>query len=91
MSDDDKPTGPVHPVQRAWRYHPSDGAHLNTLVTMRAYEVYCHVYAPQEAMVTGDCRGGFHINELVGFLYARSFPKSEWRARVDEAFKDMKL
>lgn len=87
----DKPSGPIHPVQRAWRYHPSDGGQCNTLVTMRAYEVYCHVYAPQEAMVTGDCRGGFTIEEIVGFLYARSFPKEEWKDRLNEAFRDMKL
>ncbi len=56
-------------------------------VTMAAYEVYCHVYAPQEALVTGGCRGGFSTGELIAFLYARSFPKAEWRRRVDEAFK----
>jgi hypothetical protein len=56
-------------------------------VTLAAYEVYCHVYAPQPAMVTGECRGGFSAGELIAFLYARSFPKTEWRVRVDEAFK----
>ena len=55
-------------------------------VTMAAYEVYCHVYAPQEAMVTGGCRGGFSTGELIAFLYARSFPIDQWRARVHEAF-----
>jgi hypothetical protein len=57
------------------------------VVTRAAYEVYCHVCAPQEAMVTGGCRGGFSTGELIAFLYARSFPKSEWRSRVDEAFR----
>lgn len=52
---------------------------------MAAYEVYAHVYAPQEALIEGSCRGGFGQGELVAFLYARSFPKQEWRARVDEA------
>lgn len=42
--------------------------------------------APQEAMVTGGCRGGFSTGELIAFLYARSFPKAEWSARVREAF-----
>lgn len=60
-------------------------------VTMRAYEVYSHVYAPQEAMITGGCRGGFSAGELIAFLYAHSFPKEEWRYRVEEAFKGMKL
>ncbi len=60
------------------------------VVTMKAYEVYCYCYTPQEAMVTGSCRGGFSAGELVAFLYAATFPKSEWRARVDEAFAGMK-
>ena len=55
-------------------------------VTMAAYEVYCHVYGPQEEMVSGGCRGGFSTGELIAFLYARSFPKAEWVARVNEAF-----
>lgn len=58
-------------------------------VTMRAYEVYCAEYGPQEAMVTGWCRGGFGTSELIAFLYARSFPKEEWHKRVSEAFKGM--
>lgn len=74
-----------HPVQtpqgkRAQGYAPKT-------VTMAAYEVYSHVYGPQEAIVTNGCRGGFSTGELIAFLYARSFSKSEWRARVDEAFK----
>jgi len=60
-------------------------------VYMRAYEVYSHVFAPQPAMIEGGCRGGFGLGELVAFLYASGFPKSEWRTRVDEAFKGMKL
>lgn len=73
-----------HPVQthqrRGQGYAPKT-------VTMAAYEVYCHVHGPQEAMVTGGCRGGFSTGELIAFLYARSFPRAEWRARVTEAFK----
>jgi hypothetical protein len=75
----------VHPVQNSDA--PSE---VNTAVTLRAYEVYCHVFGPQEAMVTGWCRGGFGTGELLAFLYARSFPKEEWKNRVDEAFKGMK-
>ena len=56
---------------------------------MAAYEVYCHVYSPQEALITGSCRGGFGIGELISFLYAKGFPKEEWRDRVDEAFGGM--
>ena len=75
----------THPVQN--HQHRRGPARAPTSVTLAAYEVYCHVYAPQPAMVTGECRGGFSTGELIAFLYARSFPKAEWRARVDEAFK----
>lgn len=74
----------VHPVQ-THRY--SRPAKSPQVVTMRAYEVYCNVYGPQEAMVAGECRGGFSTGELIAFLYAHSFPKEEWHRRVDEAFR----
>lgn len=64
---------------------------LRELVVLRAYEVYCHLYGPQEAIVTGYCRGGFSRGELVAFLYARSFPQKEWRARSSEAFEAMNV
>lgn len=60
-------------------------------VYMAAYEVYSHIHSPQEAMIKGNCRGGFGIAELAAFLYARAFPKEEWRDRVNEAFDGMKL
>ena len=66
------------------------GGWAPTVVTLRAYEVYSHVYGPQEALVTGSCRGGFGIGELEAFLYAYSFPRSEWRRRVDEALAGFK-
>ena len=75
----------THPIQTV----DHKGGKLRTEITLRAYEVYCHVYAPQEALVTGWCRGGFSTAELIAFLYARSFPKSEWRKRVDKAFEGM--
>ena len=77
----------THPVQT--HRGSQGGGRCPTTVTLRAYEVYCHVFAPQEAMVTGGCRGGFSAGELVAFLYAHSFPKEEWRRRVDEAFSGM--
>jgi hypothetical protein len=73
------------PVQIHYRHGMSP--RLGKEVVMRAYEVYSHIYGPQEAMVTGGCRGGFGFGELVAFLYARSFPKEEWRKRADEAFR----
>lgn len=75
----------IHPVQTPGRFQGQVGS----LVTQRAYEVYCHVYGPQPAMMDlagRNCRGGFGVGELVAFLYAYPFPKQEWRARVDEAF-----
>ncbi len=83
MSDHDVP---CHPMQTTCCHR---GGLCPRVVTMAAYEVYCHVYGPQEAMITGGCRGGFSFGELIAFLYARSFPKAEWRARVDEAFNGM--
>ena len=75
----------LHPVQTV----DHKGGKVRTEVTLRAYEVYCHLYGPQEAMVTGWCRGGFRTGELVALLYARSFPKAEWRDRVYEALDGM--
>lgn len=76
----------VHPVQtRTAHGSRARGGSAPQTVTMRAYEVYCHVFAPQDALVTGGCRGGFGTGELVAFLYARSFPKEEWIERYREA------
>lgn len=79
---------PLHPVQRA-----KEPQHVQAFepqsVTLRAYEVYSHLYGEQRAMVEGPCRGGFGASEIIAFLYARSFPKEQWRDRVDEAFKGM--
>jgi hypothetical protein len=80
----------THPVQ-AYRGPGREPAVVPQVVTMLAYEVYCHVYRPQDALITGGCRGGFGVGELVAFLYARSFPKSEWRARFEEACHGMTL
>lgn len=79
---------PVHPVQT--HQHQRGDGRCPQAVTMAAYEVYCHVYGEQKALVTDGCRGGFGAGELIAFLYAKSFPKAEWRARVDEAFHGMK-
>jgi hypothetical protein len=57
---------------------------------MMAYEVYCEVFRPQPALIEGRCRGGFGVGELVAFLYARNFPKKEWRTRFDEAIEGIK-
>ena len=78
----------THPVQTT-KWNRPGATRAPKVVTMAAYEVYCHISGAQEAMVTGGCRGGFGAGELIAFLYARSFPKAEWSARVDEAFRGM--
>jgi len=76
-----------HPVQTTeLRRNPE----VPSSVSLRAYEVYCHLYGPQPAMVDlkgHNCRGGFSSGELLAFLYARSFSKEEWESRVQEAFR----
>jgi hypothetical protein len=79
---------PVHPVQMM---RPREGTYVRTEITLRAYEVYKVVYGEQKALITDGCRGGFSVGELIAFLYAHSFPQTEWRQRTDEAFKNMRL
>lgn len=77
----------THPVQTRQPIH--HGARCPTIVTLRAYEVYCDLHGEQPAMVEGHCRGGFSAGELIALLYARAFPQEEWRARCDEALRGM--
>lgn len=72
----------THPIQNECCHR---GGTAPKTVTLRAYEVYKHVYGAQEALITGECRGGFGVRELIAFLYAYTFPQAEWRERVDEA------
>lgn len=92
---EDKELNPVseqkvetHPIQNH-RQGDRRGSRVPKVVTLRAYEAYSHIYSSQQALVTGDCRGGFGVGELIAFLYARSFPKEEWQARFDEACRGM--
>lgn len=80
----------LFPVQVKRGFH-REPAKVRESVYMRAYEVYSHVFAPQQAMIEGGCRGGFGVGEMIAFLYASGFPKDQWRARVDEALKGMNL
>ena len=80
----------MHPVQN--NHNRCGPGKAPKSITMAAYEVYCEVFSPQPALVDLEgrgCRGGFSTSELIAFLYARSFPKKEWAARTDEAFKYM--
>ena len=79
----------THPVQVPAVHRKHIAPRAPVVVTMKAYEVYCHLYGSQKALITGNCRGGMSTGELIAFLYAATFPKEEWRKRVDEAFKGM--
>lgn len=74
----------THPVQKV-----DTPSRIPKVVSMRAYEAYCRIFQSQEALVTGNCRGGFGVGELIAFLYARSFPENEWRQRFEEALRGM--
>jgi len=80
----------THPVKLFPQLRAVPKASVTTKVTLAAYEVYAHAFGPQEQLITGDCRGGFSAGELIALLYARSFPKKEWKARADEAYENMK-
>ena len=58
------------PIQNPHKVHHR--SQVPESVYMKAYEVYSHVYSPQPAMIEGECRGGFEVNELIAFLYASS-------------------
>jgi len=87
-TETETPIPDMHPVQRP-HGHPAKPLLVSKEIALAAYEVYCHVFGPQEALITGGCRGGFGIGELVAFLYAKSFPKDQWRARANEEFAAM--
>lgn len=78
----------THPLQTECCHR---GGCAPSVVTLRAYEVYAHVFGRQEALIKDGCRGGFGIGELVAFLYAYPFPRAEWRDRVDEALRGFRL
>jgi hypothetical protein len=79
-----------HPVQNTHKYR-TEPLQVPAAVAMKAYEVYSKVYSPQESLITGNCRGGFGVGELIAYLYASSFPQEEWDGRVEEAFNGMKV
>jgi hypothetical protein len=77
----------VHPVQKSPERIPG---RIRSEVTLRAYEVYKHIFGGQKALITGSCRGGFSTGELIAFLYCHSFPMAEWKDRYNEAVDGMK-
>lgn len=83
----------LYPIQ-VYRARNGKRGSANESVYLHAYEVYSAVFGPQPAMIDiegRDCRGGFGVSELVAFLYAHSFPRSEWRLRVDEALRGLNV
>jgi hypothetical protein len=81
-----QPEIPCHPVQS---HQVRRGAKVPQVVSLAAYEVYAKVFGPQPDLIEGHCRGGFGVNELIAFLYARSFPREEWEKRFEEALQGM--
>ena len=76
----------AHPIQN----HGHTAQHsIPEPIALRAYEVYCALFGEQPAMIDPKrgYRGGFSVGEIIAFLYARSFPREEWRMRVDEALE----
>ena len=79
------------PVQIKGSYRYASDPTVSEPVQMAAYEVYEHVHGAQPELLVGNCRGGFSTDEIVVFLYARAFPKSEWRKRIEEAYKGLNI
>jgi len=90
MTQDQDKAVPTHPIQIERTRNRQPGT-APQAVTLRAYEVYCALYGEQEALITGWCRGGFGVGELIAFLYARSFPREQWKARMYEALEGLNV
>lgn len=78
----------LHPVQ-THNIKPGEGK-LNSLVTIRASEVYDYLW-PGQPLKRINERHGYGVGEVIAFLYAYPFPKSEWSNRVDEALAGMNV
>lgn len=79
----------THPVQTNHIGRRDEKSEVPTAVALAAYEVYCEMYGEQAALIEGGCRGGFSVGETIAFLYARSFPRAEWRDRANEVIRGM--
>lgn len=78
------------PMQVANQMRRGEPGQVRESVYMRAYDVYCALWGPQEAMVRDGCRGGFGAGEVIAMLYAHTFPREEWRLRFEEALQGLK-
>ena len=79
----------LHPVQVHHAY--SSKTVVSSVITERAYEVYKELYGGGQSLDRLNERAGFSVGELITLLYARTFPKSEWRTRDKEASTGMTL
>lgn len=76
----------THPVQVPGM---RSGGKVPAVLTQRAYEVYSALYGTGQTLDRLNERAGFGVGELLALLYAWPFPRSEWRARADEAMRGM--
>lgn len=53
-------------------------------VAEAAYEVYAHINGSGQSLERLCERGGFGVGELTAYLFARPFPRDQWRG-VSEA------
>jgi len=62
--------GCLDEIQRLSKTAPiqGDSRRLPWLMHLRAYHAYCRIHGSQQALITGNCRGGFYIEELNEFI-----------------------
>ena len=59
----------THPVQKS---NSRQASRIGTKVSLKAYEVYCHVYGQQEALITGDCRVSLNLSIFFDQVFLRN-------------------
>jgi hypothetical protein len=71
--------GPAVSEPRVERLAPVQGyaAGIPWSMHLRAYDAYCKKYRPQQALIEGNCRGGFGDTELDEFIPG-------WREELSE-------
>ena len=79
-------TAPTTVPMQARRTDNYKAGRLREAVARKAYEVYTALWPGQTYDLLHE-RGGFGTGEVIAFLYARTFPRAEWRDRVNEAIE----
>jgi len=62
---------------------------LPSNVAATAWEVYCHIYGAEAGVF--DPEQPQEIGSLIACLYAHSYPRNEWAARVVECLKTARI